>query len=161
MHILLVGHACARSRLLAIANALRSRSGVVVNCYFDHDLEYLNKKRELPSAEVLVIGLSRISRQKGSPEHAIEEDIVQRASALTPPMRCCIVCDEDGHVSAPFLIKLGSKVELVVTHEQNLGCNITEMCERAKPLYIRDIAASANEVANEICELVARTATAK
>jgi len=154
MNILIVGHGGAQPRLSAIAKALKKLPGPLVSCYFDGSLDYINRKRGLPRTDFLVLGLSRTSRDLKSPAHAVEEDIVTRATALHPPIGCCIVCDEDGHVSTPYLIKLGSKANIVVAHEQNPACNVTEICERALPLYIPDVISGADQIAQAICDFM-------
>ncbi|MDO8561515.1 MAG: hypothetical protein Q7S05_01675 [bacterium] len=150
MDILLVGHGGAQPRLSAIAKALKKTPGSLVSCYFDGSLDYINSRHNLPRTDFLILGLSRASRDLKSPAHAVEEDIVTRATALRPSIGCCIVCDEDGHVSTPYLIKLGSKANIVVAHEQNPACNVTEICERALPLYIPDVISGADQIAQAI-----------
>jgi len=154
MHILLLGHGAAAPRLTAIAMALKTIPGTFTSCYFDEDLDKVNAKRGLPRADFMLIGLSRSSRDHKSDSHAVESDLVERASQLNPPMFCGILCDENGLVSAPFLTKLGSTVRLVVAHSQDAGCNITELCERAQPLYVSDVATNAEAISAAIFDIV-------
>lgn len=154
MHVLLVGHTAAVPRLKALAKALREMPGTFTSLYVDRDLDLMNEMRELPRADFLLLGLSRESMEPKSAVHRVEADLVKRASTLNPPMYCCIVCDEHGHISPPFLTQLGSKVRLVVAQAVNPGCNITELCEYAKPLYLEDIEASALDVASAIYDIV-------
>ncbi len=154
MHILLLGHGAAAPRLTAIATALKTIPGAFTSCYFDGDLDKINEKRGLPRADFMLIGLSRASRDNKSAAHAVEADLVHRASQLTPPMYCGLMCDEDGHISAPFLAQLGSTIRLVVAHKQNFDCNITEMCERAEPLYVPNVVADAAVISQAIYDIV-------
>lgn len=158
-HFLLVGHAGAKPRLAAIAAALKSQSARMVSVYTDDHLDLVNERRGFPAADVLVLALCRESRDQKSRQHDVEADLVRRASVLRPPLRCVIICDEDGHVSAPFLVTLGAHVVMVVAHEQNMGCNVTEICENALPLYVPDVVANAGKIADALLKLrpVART----
>lgn len=151
MHYLFIGHGAARNRLGPIAEALR-KTGAVISQYYDADLDHLNAKRGLPNADFMFIGLSREGRHEKTPAHEVEEDIVRRATDLYPPLPCCIICDEDGYLSAPYATKLGPKVKFIVMHERDPNYNMAEFCELT--MFIPDVIADAGQIAQTALQVL-------
>ena len=112
MHILLAGHGNAQRRLVPVAQALRNEGGVVVSGFYGKDFPYA--RMSLSSARFVLLGLSRESREMSSDAHAHEELLLSHIKGLTDPLPCGVLCDEDGHVSAPYLTKYGGPLMRLV-----------------------------------------------
>ncbi|GEM_PF-4992623 len=151
MHLLLVGHNTARDPLVAIARYVRGR-GNLVSCFFNKYLDCVNAERGFPRTDFLILGLCAQSRDKDSPEFAVEQDVIVRATGLGIP--CGIICDEFGNVSAPYLIEVSSKIRLVVAHAQNPACNATDIYENALPLYLSDVAVGGAAIADALSTIL-------
>ncbi|OGG50263.1 hypothetical protein A2704_01380 [Candidatus Kaiserbacteria bacterium RIFCSPHIGHO2_01_FULL_54_36b] len=155
MRILFIGHGRARDALTALAADIRRNHGShLVSCYFDRDLDMVNAQRGLPDCDFLFLGLSIESRDNSSAAYAIEKDVLERATSSRLRIPCGIVCDQQGLVSAPYLMELGSHIRLVVAHEHNHECRVAELCEHALPVYIPDIATGAHKLLRAVDEIL-------
>lgn len=149
MHVLLIGHNEAQDSLRAIACAIRSKGGRA-SCYLDGDV--VRAHRELESADFLLVGLSRASREPNSMAHSREEEILQRAIHLVVRRPCIAVMrDVDGWVSAPYLNKFGLMVRYLFTGEQPFYAGVFgPVIQRA----IRDPVAESHVIAEMLCNSV-------
>ena len=155
MEVLLLGHKPAKDRLRAIARALRDMEGqaVGIDCYFDGDLAALSRNPDrLRVAKAVVFGLSTFSRNEGSAEYLIEQEIfkiVRKAgSALF------LLSDEIG-IDAPYLKDgdLGRAVNGVFVYPTDRKYGEGGLCPAAYPLHIPDPLTNAKPAAEYVREI--------
>jgi|GEM_PF-5729445 len=116
--VLVIGHDETREILGETIRQLRAR-GFTASGYFDKNIPYA--RREVDSADFLLLGLSRAGRQHDSEVHAREKQFLQMVSIEFRSLRCVLVSDVDGYISAPYLATYGSLFKIVASDSSEVG----------------------------------------
>ena len=149
MYITLIGHGTATKTLCVIARALEKRN-VRTKCFFNGDILVLRgNKSLLEASSMLVLGLSRVSREPSEPGHIAEQQIIKRA--LKAHITCGVVSDVDGDCYASHISQYSAWIDFFI-QQGALSCyEGLEMYPEAVPYEFKSVVRESSEVARMIC----------
>ena len=115
-HITIIGQGEARETMTNIAQRMRDRGAVEVNCYSEEGINNLLVNGH-PRTDFVLLALSRAVREIRSPEHKREKAFFEQITRSMNDVPCGLIVDIDGYVSAPYLTEKGHLFTLIFARD--------------------------------------------